>query len=101
MSSAFAQLPAAVSSGIFLLTPFLDTLRCEQVCRSWQKGLNRSSATNEDLFPTWSHGIWGKELKVYFVKTEKEREEPALKLEQFINRKKYSNLFTCKQKRLH
>ncbi len=87
MTSAFAQLPAAVSTDIFWLTPFLDTLRCEQVCRSWQKVLNRSSATSEDLFPTWSPGIWGKELQLLVVKTEKEWEKPALKLDQFDTRR--------------
>ncbi len=87
MSSAFAQLPAAVLSDIFWLTPFLDTLRCEQVCRSWQTVLNRSSATSEDLFPIWSPGIWGNELELLVVKTEKEQEKPALKLQQVINRR--------------
>ncbi len=78
MTSAFAQLPAAVSTDIFWLTPFLDTLRCEQVCRSWQTVLNRSSAPSEDLFTTWSPGIWGNELELLVVKAEKEREKPAL-----------------------
>ncbi len=87
MSSTFAQLPAAVLSDIFWLTPFLDTLRCEQVCRSWQKVLNRSSETSEDLFPTWSPGVWGNELELLVVKAEKEREKPALKLKQFNNRR--------------
>jgi len=87
MSSAFAQLPAAVLSDIFWLTPFLDTLRCEQVCRSWQTVLNRSSAPSEDLFTTWSPGIWGNELELLVVKAEKEREKPALKLKQFNNRR--------------
>ena len=82
MSSAFAQLPAAVLSDILWLIPFFDTLRCEQVCRSWRKVLKRSAAASEDVYPTWSPGIWGGELHLTVVKTDKEWDEPALKLAQ-------------------
>ena len=82
MSSAFAQLPAAVLSDILWLTSFVDTLRCEQVCRSWQQVLKRSAAVSKDPYLAWSPGIWGEELELLFVTREKDSERPALKLEQ-------------------
>ncbi len=85
MSSAFAQLPAAVLSDILWLTPFVDTLRCEQVCRSWRQVSKRSAAVSKDSYPAWSPGIWGEELALLIFKHGKDWEDPALKLEQSDN----------------
>ena len=52
--------------------------------------MNRSSATSEDLFPTWSPGIWGEELHLTVVKTDKEWDEPALKLAQVYEHRSIS-----------
>ena len=82
MTSAFAQLPAAVLSEILLLTPFVDTLRCEQVCRSWRNVLKCSTAATEDLHPTWSPGVWGQELQLLVATPEDDWAEPTLKLAQ-------------------
>ena len=83
MTSAFAQLPAAVLSEILCLTPFVDTLRCEQVCRTWRKVLKCSTAATEDLQPTWSPGVWGQELLV--ATPEDDWAEPILKLAQYAD----------------
>ncbi len=85
MTSAFAQLPAAV----LRLTPFVDTLRCEQVCRSWRKVLKCSNAASEELYPTWSPGVWGQELQLVVGTPEDEDVEPTLKHAQslFDNRR--------------
>ena len=83
MSSAFAQLPAAVLSDILCLTPFVDTLRCEQVCRSWQQVLRHSAAVSKDPYPAWSPGIWGEELQLLISTLAEKSERPALKLEHF------------------
>jgi len=83
MSSAFAQLPAAVLSNILWLTPFVDTLRCEQVCRNWQQVLKRSAAVSKDPYLASSPGVWGKELQLLISTPEEKSERPALKLEQF------------------
>lgn len=101
MSSAFAQLPAAVLSDIMWLTPFVDTLRCEQVCRSWQQVLKRSAADGKDPHPAWSPGILGEELELRFSTHTEDWERPALKLEQFLLQMKYSNHLACKHRGLH
>ena len=82
MTSAFAQLPAAVLSEILCLTPFVDTLRCEQVCRTWRKVLKCSTAATEDLQPTWSPGDWCQELQLLVATPEDDWAEPTLKLAQ-------------------
>ncbi len=85
MTSAFAQLPAAVLSEILWLTPFVDTLRCEQVCRSWRKVLKCSTAATEDLYPTWSPGVWGQELQLLVGTPEDDDAEPTLKHAQSLS----------------
>ncbi len=89
MTSAFAQLPAAVLSDILCLTPFVDTLRCEQVCRSWRKVLKCSTAASKDLYPTWSPGVWGQELQLVVGAPADEDADPTLKHAQslFDNRR--------------
>lgn len=78
MTSAFAHLPAAVLSEILRLTLFVDTLRCEQVCRSWRKVLKSSTAATGKLHPTWSPGIWGQELQLVVATPEDDWAEPTL-----------------------
>ena len=82
MTSAFAQLPAAVLSEILWLTPFVDTLRCQQVCRSWRNVLKCATAATEDLYPTWSPGVWGKDLQLLVATPEDDWAESTLKLAQ-------------------
>ena len=82
MTSAFAQLPAAVLGEILWLTPFVDTLRCEQVCRSWKKVLKCATAATEGLYPTRSPAVLGQELHLLVAKPKEDWAASTLKLDQ-------------------